>query len=164
MLIDDIMKKVLFSQHTFVLLSSQRIFKSKLSCTREESRQRETYVDRWVLGILPPETFYSGIFPQGMFPSGKNRMFFWFLAALFRFVARSLALGLRTLVSTGSRQRHISQSQASLGWNFPGGNSWGGTFRGEFSGGEFAGHHNFPVITQENCRKCCRICTIIAYR
>ena len=50
-----------------------------------------------------------------------------FVAALFRFVA----LGLRTLVGTGSRRWHISQSQASFGgecfggkqprWNLPGG-------------------------------------------
>ena len=38
----------------------------------------------------------------------------------------SLALGLRTLVGTGSRQRHILHSEASLegnvlGWNLPGG-------------------------------------------
>ena len=43
-------------------------------------------------------------------------------------------------MGTGSRQRHISQSQASLGGNVPGGNNRGGTSQGEFSGGEFPGH------------------------
>ena len=33
-------------------------------------------------------------------------------------------------MGTGSRQRHISQSQASLEGNVPGGNNRGGTFRG----------------------------------
>ena len=48
-------------------------------------------------------------------------------------------------MGTGSSQRHISQSQSSLGGNVPAGNNRGGTFRGEFSGGEFAGHLIFAL-------------------
>ena len=36
---------------------------------------------------IPPGKFHPGIFPQGMFPPEKT-VLFWFLAALFRFVAR----------------------------------------------------------------------------
>ena len=49
-------------------------------------------------------------------------------------------------MGTGSRQRHISQSQASLWGNVPGGNNRGGTFRAGFSGGEYTGHI-FIILT-----------------
>ena len=55
-------------------------------------------------------------------PPRKNRMFFWFLAALFRFVARFARVRMGSLVGTRSRQRHISQSQEPSRGNFPGGN------------------------------------------
>ena len=69
----------------------------------------------------------------------------------FRFVAALFRLGLRTLVGTGSRQQHISQSQASLWGNVPGGNNRGGTFRGGFSVGECAGHQ--PKTTPDAKRR-----------
>ena len=54
---------------------------------------------------IPPVTFHPDIFPLGMFPPPQ------FFSCL---QLASLALGLRTLVGTGSRQRHISQSQTML--------------------------------------------------
>ena len=82
---------------------------------------------------IPSGTFHPGIFPQGMFPPNKTECFFGFQLCCFGWQHASLALGLRTLVGTGSRQRHISQSQASLG----------GMFRGETTGVESSGG-NFP--------------------
>ena len=103
-------------------------------------------VDFSVLGILPPGKFPPErstpvSSPKECSPPTKPNIFSvcCCVVSVCSSLA-SLALGLKTLVGTGSRQRHISQSQASLGWNFPGGNNRGGTFRGEFSGGEIAGH------------------------
>ena len=55
---------------------------------------------------------------------------------------------MRTLVGTGSRQRHISRKarqrsfHAYFSWEecSGGGNNRSGTFQGEFSGGEYSGH------------------------
>ena len=83
-----------------------------------------------VLGILPPGTFHPGIFLQGMFPPRKNRMFFWFLAVLFRFVARFA----RVRIQDSSFNRFASTAHFAKpgfvgmkfsggkqpGWNLPG--------------------------------------------
>ena len=117
-----------------------------LYCTfRSQNRSRPLFS---VLGILPPRkippgTIYHGIFPQGMFPPEKNECFFGLQLRCFGLQLASLALGLRTLVETGSRQRHIFHSQASLEGNVPEGNNRDGTFRGKFSGEEYSGHLNF---------------------
>ena len=55
--------------------------------------------------------------PRKILPPQKNRMIFGLQLRCFGLQLASLALGLRTLVGTGLRQRHISQSQASLGGN-----------------------------------------------
>ena len=68
-------------------------------------------------------------------------MFLWLLAALFRFVARFA----RVRIEDSSGNRFASTAYfAKPGFvgNVPSGNNRGGTFRGEFAGGEYTGHRN----------------------